>query len=96
MRTDTTMDDEKKLEQCKRELIELAEFGNCLAANSRCPASAGTVPLGVYRKAQHALAHGAKESQVENMINDWLRENDRPANFSFTQNVKRDNGAKRS
>ncbi len=56
------------------------------AANSRCPASAGYVPLGVYRKAQHALAHGAKESQVENMINDWLRENDRPANFSFTQN----------
>ena len=47
------------------------------------------VPLSVYNKAQSALAYGASERQVENILNDWLRENNRPANFSFTQNKEK-------
>ena len=47
------------------------------------------VPLAVYNKAQSALAYGASKRQVENIVNDWLRENNRPANFSLTQNKEK-------
>ena len=47
--------------------------------------SNGSVPLGVARKAQHALAHGATQRQAERIIDDWLVGNGREPFYSLNK-----------